>query len=102
LTCSFSALADNVARAVEGANLYSDLRRRADQLTLVSEVSKSVTSTLDLSQLMREAAKLIHENLGIPMFHFSPYTPPGVWSCTKRGAGNAVKNWKALPFLLMM
>ena len=41
------ALADNVARAVESARLYSDLRRRADQLTLVSEVSKSVTSTLD-------------------------------------------------------
>jgi GAF domain-containing protein len=66
------ALADNVARAVEGARLYSDLRRRADQLTLVSEVSKSVTSTLDLSQLMRDAAKLIHEKFGYP--HVSLFT----------------------------
>lgn len=65
-------LADNVARAVEGAKLYSDLSRRANQLTLVSEVSKSVTSTLDLSQLMRDAAKLIHEKFGYP--HVSLFT----------------------------
>jgi sigma-B regulation protein RsbU (phosphoserine phosphatase) len=55
------ALADNIARAVDGARLYSDLRRRADQLMLVSEVSKSVSSTLDLSTIMRDAANLIHE-----------------------------------------
>ncbi len=66
------ALADNIARAVEGARLYSDVHRRADQLTLVSEVSKSVTSTLDLSQLMRDAATLIHEKFGYP--HVSLFT----------------------------
>jgi len=60
------SLADNVTRAVESARLYSGLRRRADQMTLVSEVSKSVTSTLDLSQLMRDAASLIHEKFGYP------------------------------------
>ena len=66
------ALADNVARAVDGAKLYSALSRRASQLTLVSEVSKSVTSTLDLSQLMRDAASLIHEKFGYP--HVSLFT----------------------------
>lgn len=66
------ALADNVARAVESARLYSGLRRRADQLTLVSEVSKSVTSTLELSQIMRDAATLIHEKFGYP--HVSLFT----------------------------
>jgi len=66
------ALADNIARAVEGARLYSSLRHRADQLTLVSEVSKSVTSTLDLSQLMRDAALLINEKFGYP--HVSLFT----------------------------
>lgn len=67
-----NALADNVARAVEGARLYSDLRRRADQLAVVSEVSRSVTSTLELSQLMRDAASLIHEKFGYP--HVSLFT----------------------------
>ena len=66
------ALADNIARAVDGARLYSRLRRRADQLTLVSEVSKSVTSTLNLSDLMREAASLIHDKFGYP--HVSLFT----------------------------
>ena len=67
-----NALADNIARAVESAHLYSGLRRRASQLTLVSEVGKSVTSTLELSQLMREAASLIHDKFGYP--HVSLFT----------------------------
>jgi len=66
------ALADNIARAVEGARLYGSLRRRADQLTLVSEVSKSVTSTLDLSEIMHDAATLINEKFGYP--HVSLFT----------------------------
>ncbi|HVN15852.1 MAG TPA: GAF domain-containing protein [Anaerolineales bacterium] len=70
-----SALADNVARAVEGARLYGDLRRRADQLTLVGEVSKSVTSTLDLRELMRDAAALINERFGYPYVHLFTVHP---------------------------
>ncbi len=60
------ALADTVARAVEGAKLYSDLKRRADHLTLISEVSKSVTSSLDLRTLMGNVANLIHDHFGYP------------------------------------
>ncbi len=66
------ALADNIARAVDSARLYSSLRRRADQLTLVSEVSKSVSSTLNLSTIMRDAANLIHEKFKYP--HVSLFT----------------------------
>lgn len=60
------ALTDNISRAVEGARLYGDIRRRADQLLMVAEVSKSVTSTLDLDEMMNEAANLIHERFGYP------------------------------------
>ncbi|HET9590046.1 MAG TPA: GAF domain-containing protein, partial [Anaerolineales bacterium] len=63
------ALADTVARAVEGARLYSDLRRRADQLALVAEVSKSVSSSLDLKILMNNVAELIHERFGYLYVH---------------------------------
>jgi len=63
------ALADNISRAVESARLYSDLRRRADQLTLVAEVSRSVTSTLDLDELMADTAALIHNKFGYPYVH---------------------------------
>lgn len=62
-------LAANIARAVEGAHLYSDLRRRANQLALISEVSDAVTSSLDLSKVMHKAAKLIHKKFGYPYVH---------------------------------
>ena len=59
-----SALADTIARAVEGARLYSDLQRRADQLTLIAEVSKSVSSSLEVRTLMENVASLIHDRFG--------------------------------------
>ena len=60
------ALADTIARAVEGARLYSDLRRRANQLTLITDVSKSVSASLDLHVLMENAAALIHDRFNYP------------------------------------
>jgi len=60
------ALADTIARAVEGARLYSDLRRRANQLTLIAEVSKSVSASLDLFTLMENVASLIHDRFAYP------------------------------------
>ena len=69
------SLADNIARAVEGARLYGDVRRRADQLSMIAEVSRSVTSTLDLRQLMNDTAELIHEHLGFPFVHLFTVHP---------------------------
>jgi serine phosphatase RsbU (regulator of sigma subunit)/putative methionine-R-sulfoxide reductase with GAF domain len=58
------ALADTISRAIEGARLYTDLRRRAKQLTLIAEVSKSVSASLDLFTLMENVAALIHDRFG--------------------------------------
>ncbi|RPJ26751.1 MAG: GAF domain-containing protein [Chloroflexi bacterium] len=63
------SLADTIARAVEAARLYSDLRRRADQLGLVAEVSRSVSSSLELKTLMNNVAALIHERFGYLYVH---------------------------------
>ena len=63
------ALSDTIAQAVEGARLYSNLRRRADQLTLVAEVSKSVSSSLELKTLMNNVANLIHDRFGYLYVH---------------------------------
>ena len=60
------ALADTISRAIEGARMYTDLRRRANQLTLIAEVSKSVSSSLDLYTLMENVADLIHDRFGYP------------------------------------
>ena len=69
------ALSDNIARAVEGARLYNDIHRRAEQLALVAEVNKSVTSTLDLDEMMDEAAALIHERFNYPYVHLFTVHP---------------------------
>jgi len=69
------ALAANIARAVEGAHLYSDLRRRADQLALIAEVSEAITSSLDLSEVMRKSATLIHEKFSYPFVHLFTVHP---------------------------
>jgi len=66
------ALADNVARAVESARLYSDLRRRADQLAFLADVSRSVSSTLELSKMLEETAGLVQERFGYQ--HVSLFT----------------------------
>jgi len=63
------ALADNIALAIEGARLYSALRRRADQLDVIAEVSKKATSTLDLNKLMADVAELITEKFGYSHVH---------------------------------
>ena len=60
------ALADTISRAVEGARLYSDLRRRATQLTLIAEVSKSVSASLELFTLMENVTSIIHDRFGYP------------------------------------
>lgn len=69
------ALADSVAVAVEGARLYGSLQRQADQLRVVSEVSKQITSILDLRQLMRQVAELIHARFGYPYVHLFTVHP---------------------------
>ncbi len=69
------ALADTIARAVDAARLYGDLRRRADQLTLISEVTKSVSSSLELRTLMEGVASLIHNRFSYPHVHLFTVHP---------------------------
>ena len=59
-------LADNIAKAVESAKLYSDIQLRVNQLTLVTEVSNAITSILDLDELLKEVVKYIFLNLKYP------------------------------------
>jgi serine phosphatase RsbU (regulator of sigma subunit)/putative methionine-R-sulfoxide reductase with GAF domain/anti-sigma regulatory factor (Ser/Thr protein kinase) len=63
------ALADSVAVAIEGAKLYGDLRRQANQMRVVGEVSKQITSILNLRDLMQEVAELIATRFNFPYVH---------------------------------
>ena len=63
------SLAENISIALEHAQLYSDLHRRAEQITILSEVSRAVTSFIDLEALLDEVAALIQRRFGYPFVH---------------------------------
>ena len=63
------ALAGNIAIAVEDTRLYSTLRRRAEQLTTISEVSSAITSTLNLDELLDQVVSMIQKRFGYPYVH---------------------------------
>ena len=69
------ALADNISIAVEGAHLYGDLQKRAQHLALVTEVSRDITSILDLDELLRKVASLIQERMAYPHVHLFSVHP---------------------------
>lgn len=69
------ALADAIAVAVEGANLYTDLRRRADQLEAVFEFGRALNSILDLDRLLDEIIRVIHKRFGYEYIHLFALHP---------------------------
>ncbi|HET89377.1 MAG TPA: GAF domain-containing protein [Chloroflexi bacterium] len=83
------ALADNVAMAVEHARLYSDIRRRADQLAAVAEVSRAVTSILDLDILLEEVVSLIHTKFDYPYVYLFTIDPARGEIIYRAGTGPA-------------
>lgn len=69
------ALSDSVSIALEGARLYTDLRRRADLLEVVAGVGRAVTSILDLRTMMETVAELVFERIGHPYVHLFTVHP---------------------------
>lgn len=58
------ALASNISLALESIRLYSALRRRAEQLTTISEVSRAITSILDQEELLGQVVSLLRKRFG--------------------------------------
>ena len=81
------ALADQIAIAVEGARLYGDLRRRADQLSAVTEVSRAVSSILNLETLLEEIVGLIHKQFGYPYVYLFTVDPVRAQIVYRAGVG---------------
>lgn len=69
------ALADNVAIAVEGARLYSDVQRRAEQISAVFEITHALTSILDLDKLLETVVETIQKRFGYPFVHLFSVHP---------------------------
>ena len=60
------ALANNVAMVIERARLQNALEQRTGQLSAVAEVSRAITSILDIERLLESVVKLIHERFAYP------------------------------------
>jgi two-component system NtrC family sensor kinase len=56
-----TTIGSQVAMAVENARLYARQRRRALQLTVINQVGRRATSSLDLETLLQETAAAIKE-----------------------------------------
>jgi len=69
------ALADSISIALEGARLYSNLRRRTEMLEVVAAVGRAVTSILDLREMMETVAELVYEHVGFPYVHLFTVHP---------------------------
>ena len=69
------ALADTIAIAINNARLYTDLETRAEHLAVAAEVGADITSILDLDELLRKVAQLIHVRLGYSYVHLFTVHP---------------------------
>jgi len=81
------ALADQIAIAVEDARIYSDLQRRADQLSAVAQISRTVASILNLDELFNQVVTLIHERFGYPSVHLFTVDPARRQIVYRAGSG---------------
>jgi signal transduction histidine kinase/putative methionine-R-sulfoxide reductase with GAF domain len=57
-------LSDQVAVAVENAQLYAETRRRVQQMHLVSQVGRELTSVLSIGDLIVKVSTLLEERFG--------------------------------------
>jgi GAF domain-containing protein/HAMP domain-containing protein/anti-sigma regulatory factor (Ser/Thr protein kinase) len=58
------ALANQAAVAIENANLFDAVKRRAEQFRVLSEVGARITSLLEVDELLRETVRLVNQVLG--------------------------------------
>jgi PAS domain S-box-containing protein len=59
----FSVFAMQAASAIKNARLYSDLKHRVNELSVISELSAAVNSTLELEKILQQTADGIVETV---------------------------------------
>jgi len=69
------ALAESIAVAVEHAQIYQSLERRAEQFSVLAEVNRVIASALEEDELLSQLAQLIHRQLGYPFVHLFTIDP---------------------------
>ncbi len=69
--------ASRIAIGIENARLYTQVARQARQLTLLTEISRELTSILNLDQLLKRVADLVARIIDYEMFSILLLDPTG-------------------------
>jgi phosphoserine phosphatase RsbU/P len=69
--------ASRIAVGIENARLYTRVARQARQLTLLTEISRELTSILNLDQLLKRVADLVTRIIDFQMFSILLLDPTG-------------------------
>lgn len=68
-------LAESIAVAIENAQMYQNMRRRAEQISVIAEVNRAAASILDQEALLGRVAELIQQQFGYPAVHLFTVDP---------------------------
>ncbi len=82
------SLSVSIALAIEGTVLLSDIQRRIEQLSAVSDVGKALSSILDFEQLLQQIVDLIHDRFEYPFVHLFLKQPDTGSLNYRAGAGD--------------
>ncbi len=69
--------ASRIATGIENARLYTRVSRQARQLTLLTEISRELTSILNVDQLLKRIAELVTRIIDFQMFSILLLDPSG-------------------------
>jgi sigma-B regulation protein RsbU (phosphoserine phosphatase) len=69
--------ASRIAVGIENARLYTQVARQARQLTLLTEISRELTSILNVDQLLQRVADLVARIIDYQMFSILLVDPTG-------------------------
>ena len=69
--------ASRIASGIENARLYTRVSRQARQLTLLTEISRELTSILNVDQLLKRIAELVTRIIDFQMFSILLLDPGG-------------------------
>ncbi len=69
------ALANTIALAIDGVNLYLDQQDKAQKLEILVELSHTISSILDMEELSEQIVTLLQKRLGYSFVEYYSYHP---------------------------
>lgn len=82
------ALVNSISLAVESTHLFQGLQNRANQLSIVGQVSRAITYILDIDELILKIVSIIHDRFDFPFVHLYTIDPLQEKIIFKSGSGS--------------